>query len=384
MKPDLRVLADAVAAGPGGSAATVTGPELSVVVPTLNEVDNIVILYDALCRALVGINWEMILVDDDSRDGTVAVAHILAARDRRVRCLRRIGRRGLAGAVIEGVLSSSAFAVAVIDADMQHDEHLLPRMLSELRSGADLTIGSRHVDGGQASGGFSQLRSIASAAATQVARGVLGVHVLDPMSGFFAIRRNTAEAIAPRLSTQGFKVLLDLIVSAEQPLKIVELPYVFRHRRHGRSKLDSSVVWDFAGLLLAKASGDRISARFLAFGLVGLSGLAVHLTVLNALLSGAMMRFDAAQILAAFAAMTWNFTANNAFTYRDLRLTGLDWVRGLLTFYVVCSIGAVANVGVASWVYGNDPNWWVAGAAGALMGAVFNYAVTASVTWRHL
>lgn len=377
-----RVFATAATCAPDEMAAPVAGPELSVVVPTLNEADNIVILYDALCRALVGINWEMILVDDDSRDDTVAVARTLAARDRRVRCLRRIGRRGLAGAVVEGMLSSSAFAVAVIDADMQHDEQLLPQMLSELRSGADLAIGSRHVDGGQAIGGFSQLRSMASTAATQVARGVLGVHVLDPMSGFFAIRRGTAEVIAPRLSTQGFKVLLDVIVSADHPLKIVELPYVFRLRQRGRSKLDSSVVWDFAGLLLAKASGDRISARFLAFGLVGLSGLAVHLVVLNVLMSGAMLRFDAAQILAAFSAMTWNFAANNAFTYRDLRLSGLDWVRGLLTFYAVCSIGALANVGVASWVYGNDANWWVAGAAGALMGAVFNYAVTASVTWR--
>ena len=382
MNPHPRVFAAAVADGPGDSAATVAGPELSVVVPTLNEVDNIVILYDALCRALVGINWEMILVDDDSRDDTVAVARMLAARDRRVRCLRRIGRRGLSGAVVEGMLSSSAFAVAVIDADMQHDEQLLPQMLRELRSGADLAIGSRHVDGGKASGGFSQWRRIASNAATQLARGLLRVQVLDPMSGFFAIRRDAAEAIAPRLSVQGFKVLLDFIVSADTPLKIVELPYAFRLRRRGQSKLDSSVVWDFAGLLLAKASGDRISARFLAFGLVGFSGLAVHLTVLNALLSGAMMRFDVAQILAAFAAMTWNFAANNAFTYRDLRLTGLDWVRGLLTFYAVCSIGAFANVGVASWVYGNDPNWWVAGATGALMGAVFNYAVTASVTWR--
>ena len=108
----------------------------------------------------------------------------------------------------------------------------------------------------------------------------------------------------------------------------------------------------------------------------------MHLVLLNVLMSGAMLRFDAAQILAAFSAMTWNFAANNAFTYRDLRLSGLDWVRGLLTFYAVCSIGALANVGVASWVYGNDANWWVAGAAGALMGAVFNYAVTASVTWR--
>jgi dolichol-phosphate mannosyltransferase len=351
-------------------------------VPTLNEAQNIRSLYEAICAALIGFDWEMIVVDDDSRDGTVEIARQLAAQDHRVRCLRRIGRRGLAGAVVEGILSSSAFAVAVIDADLQHDERLLPRMLMELRGGADLAIGSRHAEGGSMSEGFSRWRRAVSASATDAARRILRVRVSDPMSGFFAIRRNTAEAIVPRLSSQGFKVLLDLLVSAHVPMKVVELPYTFRPRHRGESKLDSAVALDFLGLLVAKASGDRLSARFLAFGLVGLTGLVVHLAALNGLLAGAGLSFDAAQVLAAVVAMTWNFTVNNSFTYRDRRLTGTNWLRGLLSFYAVCSIGAIANVGVASWVYGNDPIWWLAGAAGALMGAVFNYAVTASVTWR--
>jgi dolichol-phosphate mannosyltransferase len=358
------------------------GAELSIIVPTLNEAQNIRSLYEAICAALIGFDWEMIVVDDDSRDGTVEIARQLAAQDHRVRCLRRIGRRGLAGAVVEGILSSSAFAVAVIDADLQHDERLLPRMLMELRGGADLAIGSRHAEGGSMSEGLSRLRRSVSDSATDAARRILRVRVSDPMSGFFAIRRNTAEAIVPRLSSQGFKVLLDLLVSAHVPLKVVELPYTFRPRHRGESKLDSAVALDFLGLLVAKASGDRLSARFLAFGLVGLTGLVVYLAALNGLLAGAGLSFDAAQVLAAVVAMTWNFTVNNSFTYRDRRLTGTNWLRGLLSFYAVCSIGAIANVGVASWVYGNDPIWWLAGAAGALMGAVFNYAVTASVTWR--
>lgn len=362
--------------------APVRGPELSVVVPTLNEAGNIGLLYEALCRSLSGVEWEMIVVDDDSRDETVAITRALATRDRRVRCIRRIGRRGLSGAVTEGILSSSATAVAVIDADMQHDERLLSAMLTELNSGAELVIGSRHVAGGDAAGGFTRLRRFASDVATRAARVVLRIQVSDPMSGFFMLKRDLAEQIVPRLSTQGFKVLLDLIVSSPQPLKIVELPYTFRPRRHGLSKLDGSVVWDFAGLLIAKASGDWISTRFLAFGLVGLSGLAVHLMALRVFISGAGLSFDTAQFLAAYTAMLWNFSANNVFTYRDRRLTGGKWIRGLLSFCAVCSFGAIANVGVASWVYDNDPNWWIAGAAGAIMGAVFNYAVTASVTWR--
>jgi dolichol-phosphate mannosyltransferase len=370
------------AAGPHPANPCRPGAELSIIVPTLNESENIQVLYEAICQCLTGVDWEMIVVDDDSSDATVPIARELAARDHRVRCLRRIGRRGLSGAVIEGILSSSAFAIAVIDADLQHDERLLPRMLAELRGGADIAIGSRHVNGGSALQGFSRWRRFASESATSAARHFLGVQVTDPMSGFFAVRRTTAEAIVPRLSTQGFKVLLDLIVSAGEPLKIVELPYEFRPRHRGQSKLDSGVALDFFGLIVAKASGDRISARFLAFGLVGLTGLGVHLAALNAFLTNSNLSFDLAQVLAAVVAMTWNFSINNSFTYRDRRLSGVAWLWGLMTFYAVCGIGAIANVGVASWVYGNEPSWWLAGAAGAIMGAVFNYAVTASVTWR--
>jgi dolichol-phosphate mannosyltransferase len=357
------------------------GPELSVIVPTLNEAGNIALLYEALKKALEGIDWEMIIVDDDSRDGTVTISRALAARDRRVRCLRRLNRRGLSGAVVEGILSSSAFAVAVIDADLQHDERLLPHMLRELKNGADLVVGSRHAAGGQVSGGFSWFRERASDAATWAAKQLTPVAVSDPMSGFFAVRRTAAEEVAPRLSNQGFKILLDLILSS-RTMRFVELGYTFRPRRHGASKLDSQVIWDFAGLLVAKATGDRISIRFLAFCLVGLSGLAVHLAALNALLNAFNLPFEAAQAVAAGIAMVWNFAANNVFTYRDRRLVGLNWLWGLLSFCAVCSIGAVANVGVASWLHGNQSDWWVAGAAGALMGAVFNFAVTSTVTWR--
>jgi dolichol-phosphate mannosyltransferase len=358
------------------------GAELSIVVPTLNEAENILIVYEAIRDSLRGVDWEMIVVDDDSSDRTVPIARELAARDHRVRCLRRIGRRGLSGAVVEGILSSSAFAVAIIDADLQHDERILVRMLAELRGGADIAIGSRHTNGGTSSEGFSRWREFISNFAARAAQRILCVRVSDPMSGFFAFRRATIEPILPMLSTQGFKVLLDILVSAREPLKVVELPYEFRPRHRGQSKLDSGVALDFCGLLVAKASGDRLSPRFLAFGLVGLTGLGVHLAALNILLTNSRVLFDTAQLLASVVAMTWNFAINNSVTYRDRRLTGMAWILGLLTFYSVCGIGAVANVGVASWVYGKEPIWWLAGAAGAVMGAVFNYAVTASVTWR--
>jgi dolichol-phosphate mannosyltransferase len=356
-------------------------PELSIVIPTFNEAENVALVVTRVAEALAGTGWEIIFVDDNSPDGTASAARELAHTDARVRCLRRIGRRGLAGACIEGMLASSAAAVAVMDADLQHDETLLPRMLASLEQGADLVVGTRFAAGGTALGGLSRLRHWGSQLATAAARRILGVHLSDPMSGFFMMRRELFEAMAPRLSTQGFKVLLDIVASSRQPLRIVELPFEFRPRRHGQSKLDSLIVLEYLGLLLAKLSRDWLSLRFVLFALVGASGLFVHLFALRQGLALGL-DFDWAQTLAAYAAMTSNFVLNNQLTYRDRRLRGLAALKGLLIFCAICSVGTVANVGVANWVYGSRPSWWLAGTAGAIMGGVFNYAASSMLTWR--
>jgi dolichol-phosphate mannosyltransferase len=357
-------------------------PDLSVIVPTFNETQNISLLVSRLAMALQDVRWEVIFVDDDSPDGTARTARRLAAADSRVRCIRRVGRRGLAGACIEGILASSAFAVAVVDADLQHDETLLPRMLASLEQGTDLVIGTRFAAGGTASDGLTGIRALGSRLANGAARALLGVRLSDPMSGFFMLRRELFEAAATRLSGQGFKVLLDFVATSGSTLKIAELPYRFRPRLHGESKLDSLVAVEYLGLLLAKLSGDRLSIRFVLFALVGASGLVVHLAALRTLLDMSHIGFDWAQMLAAYVAMTWNFALNNQLTYRDRRLGGWRALKGLVSFYAVCSMGAIANIGVASWIYGNEPIWWLAGTAGALMGAVFNYAASSIFTWR--
>lgn len=357
------------------------GPELSIVVPTFNEAENIPLVVMRIAEALAGVRWEVIFVDDNSPDGTVDAARKIAQSDPRVRCLRRIARRGLAGACIEGMLASSASAVAVMDADLQHDETLLPRMLESIQQGADIVVGTRFAAGGAAQGGLSRVRHWGSRLATQCAKRFLGVQLSDPMSGFFMMRRELFDAIAPGLSTHGFKVLLDIVASSKQPLRVVELPFTFRARRHGQSKLDSLVVFEYLGLLLAKLSGDWLSIRFVLFSLVGSTGLLVHLWALQQGLALGFA-FDWAQTFAAYAAMTSNFVLNNQLTYRDRRLRGLSALKGLITFYAVCSVGTIANVGVANWVYGSRPSWWLAGTAGALMGVVFNYAASSVLTWR--
>jgi dolichol-phosphate mannosyltransferase len=356
--------------------------QLSVVVPTFNERDNVTKLFHKLEATLAGVAWEVIFVDDNSPDGTWDVLRGLARQDSRVRCIRRIGRRGLSGACIEGILASSAPYAAVMDADLQHDETQLPKMLALLQSGqAEVVIGSRYVEGGSADS-FNKQRAGASALATEVAKRVLRVSVADPMSGFFMIRRDRFEQLAPQLSTQGFKILLDIVATARGELRTVEVPYRFGSRLHGESKLDSMVALDFLGLVLAKLTHDVVSLRFLLFAMVGSIGLFVHLGTLFIALELFDMPFPEAQASGAFVAMTSNFILNNFLTYRDQRLKGFAILGGLLAFYLVCSVGLFANVGVAFSVYDQEPIWWLAGAAGALMGVVWNYAMSGLFVWR--
>ncbi|MCP3445342.1 MULTISPECIES: glycosyltransferase family 2 protein [unclassified Bradyrhizobium] len=371
---------EAIRPGVGGQAQE--GPELSVIVPTFNERDNVTVLYRRLEATLVNVAWEVVFVDDNSPDGTSDVVRALAQQDSRVRCIRRIGRRGLSGACIEGILASSAPFAAVIDADLQHDETQLPKMLLLLASDqADLVVGSRYIEGYK-SEGFNKQRAGASALATEVAKKMLRVEIADPMSGFFMVRRDRFEQLAPKLSVHGFKILLDLVASAQGNLRAVEIPYTFGARQHGESKLDSMVALDFIGLVLAKLTNDIVSLRFILFAMVGGIGLVVHLTTLFIGLQLFKAPFAEAQAAGAIIAMTTNFIMNNFLTYRDQRLKGFAILRGLIMFYIVCSVGLLANVGVAFSVYDQEPIWWLAGLAGALMGVVWNYAMSGLFVWR--
>jgi dolichol-phosphate mannosyltransferase len=374
---------DATLPGPPVKGAQAAGlPQLSVIVPTFNERDNVTTLFRRLQAALAGLAFEVVFVDDNSPDGTWQVVRALAREDGRVRCIRRIGRRGLSGACIEGILASSAPYAAVIDADLQHDETRLPKMLELLQAGEfDLVVGSRYIEGGSADS-FNRQRAGFSALATNVAKRVLRVKIADPMSGFFMIRRENFEKLAPKLSTQGFKILLDIVATSRGHLRASEIPYTFGSRLHGESKLDSMVALDFLGLVLAKLTRDIITLRFLLFALVGSIGLVVHFMALYAALEIFDLPFPESQACGALCAMTSNFILNNFLTYRDQRLKGIAILRGLILFYLVCSVGLLANVGVAFSVYDQEPIWWLAGAAGALMGVVWNYAMSGLFVWR--
>lgn len=358
-------------------------PQLSIILPAFNEAGNIPLIVEKIDAAMGDIPYEVIVVDDDSPDGTADVTRRVAAERPNVRCVQRIGRRGLSGACIEGMMAASAPVVAVMDADMQHDETRLPVMLAEIGKGADLVIGSRYVDGGNASSGFQKkTRARGSELATALANRITGAYTTDPMSGFFMMRRELADRAARVISRDGFKILFDIVSRFGPDIRIAEVPFQFRERIEGESKLGFLVTVQFLGLLVSRYTGGFIPVKFLLYGLVGFSGLFVHMATLLFLNGVIGMGFAAAQLTATFAAMTTNFAFNNEVTYAHRKLKGRKFVTGLLTFYAVCGIGALANVSISIRLF--EWNWSsvVAGFAGALMSAVFNYAVTKLVTWR--
>jgi dolichol-phosphate mannosyltransferase len=358
------------------------GVDLSVIVPAFNERENVAALVGLLDKSLSGRAWEVIFVDDDSPDGTADRVREIGRTDHRVRCIQRIGRRGLSSACIEGLLASSAPYQAVMDADLQHDETLLPAMLDTLERGeADIVIGSRYVEGGGL-GDWHQSRARISRFATWISRLVLHAELSDPMSGFFMLRREAFAGRVRSLSGIGFKILLDLFASSKEPLRFRELPYEFRNRVAGESKLDSQAAWQYLMLVLDKLVGGIVPVRFVAFALVGGLGVGVHFAVLATLYKGIGVDFTTAQASATLVAMTSNFALNNILTYRDMRLRGWRWLRGWFTFTLACGVGAIANVGVAAYLFKSHTIWVIAALAGILVGVVWNYAVTALYTWK--
>lgn len=366
---------------PEDSGVAALQAELTIVIPTMNERENIAPLVERLDRVLQGIAWEVVFVDDDSPDGTADTVRAVAQHDRRVRVIQRIGRRGLSSAFVEGALCSSAPYIAIMDGDLQHDETLLTTMLARLKADdLDLVIGSRYVPGGSTEG-WAQHRLMISQTAVRLAQAIFKVELQDPMSGFFMLRRDAFDGAVRRLSQSGFKILFDLVASSPQPLKFEEIPYRFGSRQYGTSKFDSSTAWQFGVLILDKLVGCYLPVRFVLFALIGSTGVIVHMAALYTLLRSSFS-FELAQTGAVVLAMTSNFLLNNLITYRDQRLRGLAFFRGLLSFYAVCSVGAVANIGVARLLYADQSAWWAAGLAGAVIGLVWNYTASRLFTWR--
>jgi dolichol-phosphate mannosyltransferase len=356
--------------------------DLCVVIPTLNERRNIGVLLDRLHTLLEGIRYEVVVVDDDSGDGTANEVRRLSRAHPDVHVLHRIGRRGLASACIEGMLATSATYIAVMDADLQHDESVLPQMYRRISTEPlDLVVGSRNTEGGSM-GEFGTWRVRLSRLGRKLSGVERHAHLTDPMSGFFIVRRTFIDRIAHRLTGVGFKILLDIVLSAEDDIRIAEVPYHFRLRQHGQSKLDVMVGLEYIELLLDKLIGNWVSVRFALFSIVGAVGVAFHLLLLWILMNSTGMRFLHAQTFATGVVMISNYILNNSLTYRDRRRSGAAFWTGLIKFGIACSLGMVANLAISNEAFRRGFPWPVAGVIGLVFSAVWNFGVTSMTIWR--
>jgi dolichol-phosphate mannosyltransferase len=362
------------------------GVEFAVVLPTYNERENIgevVSRLETALEALDGrVSWEIVFVDDDSPDGTAEVIREYARRDPRIRLVHRVGRRGLSSACIEGIMATTANFIAVMDADLQHDETILPQMLERLREESlDVVVGTRNALGGSM-GQFSKKRVLLSRIGNAISQAVCRCAPSDPMSGFFMVRRSFFLEVVSQLQGNGFKILVDMLSSSERPVRFGEVGYCFRKRAYGESKLDVNTAVEYLFLILNKAMGGVVPVRFAMFALVGATGMLAHLGCLAVLLFGLHVKFLTAQAVATFVAMTENFFLNNLITYRDRKLRGLRLVSGLLSFWVACSFGAWANVVFARALLNEGARWYLAGLAGIILSSVWNYSINNLFTWQ--
>jgi dolichol-phosphate mannosyltransferase len=388
------IIAATAAATPVANAGDRGALQLAIVLPTYNERANLRPLVAKLDAAMGHISWEAIYVDDNSPDGTADEVRAIAQSDPRIRVIQRIGRRGLASAAIEGMLATSAPYVAVMDADLQHDPALLPQMLGALISGDyDLAYASRFAEGASTEAWNRPDRVKASGFANAIARKVTGVELSDPMSGYFMLPAATLRADAHRLSGVGFKILLDILATVDQPLRVKEFPLNFAARTEGESKLDRTVVFEFLVGLYDKWLGRIIPTRFALFGTIGGAGVVVHMAVLASVLRilgekfafnnwSAQTEFVIGQTAAAVVAMTFNFVLNNELTYADKRLRGfLSLARGWAKFAMTCSVGLLANVGVGAVLLRMGFHAYPAAIIGIVVGSVWNFALSSKFVW---
>ena len=365
--------------------------QLAIILPTYNERGNLRSMIERLDQALRGIAWEAIVVDDNSPDGTSDEARAINLEDPRVRVIHRINRRGLASAAIEGMLSTAAPVVAVMDADHQHDPALLPQMLTAVNSGEyELAYASRFCDGASTEAWGRPDRVRASGVANKLARKLTGVELSDPMSGYFMLRTEILRADAHRLSGVGFKILLDILATVDTALRVKEFPMDFAARAEGESKLDRTVVFEFLVGLYDRWLGRIIPTRFALFGTIGALGVIIHMAVLAAFLNmfggglqdGVFTVFEAGQTIAAVVAMTFNFVLNNSLTYADKRLTGfVPLLRGWCKFALTCSVGLLTNVGVAAVLVRFGFHEYPAAITGIIVGSVWNFALSSKFVW---
>lgn len=365
------------------------GLELSIVIPTFNESENIVVLLDRLVEVLAPLNFEVIVVDDDSPDLTWKFVESYAANNERVRVIRRMDAKGLSSAVTTGMLQANGACIAVMDADLQHDETILPQMARKvLEEGFDVAVGSREAPGGSY-GEWSISRKLTSYGAKWLAKLAVGSVAKDPMSGFFAISRdwylNTVDLVNP----SGFKILLEFLVRGDKP-NVVEIGYGFRQRERGETKLNSTVMLEYLLALVDLRFGWLIPNQFVKFAAVGITGSLVNFSGF-AFAQAIGISIPLAVVIGVELAIVWTYFCNNYFTFTPMTFRGRDLLKGFIIYQLVACYGLVVQLSVVEMLLGRYPalaggllTLYLTYMVGVLFAAFGNFMLHTHYTWNRI
>jgi dolichol-phosphate mannosyltransferase len=357
-----------------------------IVLPSFNERGSIEHVIGQLLVLRQFFSLEVLVVDDDSPDGTAELVRQLARQEPCLKLIRRVGRSGLASAIKEGLLNATGDVALVMDSDGQHEPAAVQRAVTTLLEGKwDLVVGSRFHPEAEIQG-LSNRRELGSSWANASARLSLpGVYadLSDYMSGFFALQLDPILPLLRAVDVNGFKFLYELLAVSRGRLRVMDIPLNFQPRSHGSSKLDLAIFWDFLISVLHNLSFRLLPRRAISFGLVGTSGVFVQLAVNQALMVIGRVNFEQALPIAVITAASSNYMINNALTFRFQRLKGLALFKGLLKFLIVASLPVLANVGVASAFHRFiSTDLITAQLAGILVVFIWNYAASSRFVWN--
>ena len=360
---------------------------ISIIIPTFNEAKNIRSLINNLANLLNNLDYEIIVVDDDSPDGTANEVNKLMEQNKNIYLISRVGRYGLSSAIKEGLIFGKGEYLIVLDGDGQHDANCILDLIKKIKeTNSDMVIASRFLDSSEIKG-LSEKRSFGSKLANIAARISLSSNysnLTDYLSGCFCLKRKNTELFIRKIEINGFKFLYEILALSKGRLSIVEVPLLFKERNHGKSKLDLAIVWDFFISILHNISYRILPRRAISFGLVGISGVFVQLLITLLLINIFLIEFKSALPFSVVCAATSNFLINNQLTFRNNRLRNLALLKGLLKFLLVASLPVIANVGIATAFYQYiSSDTLIAQIAGIAIVYAWNYLASSLFVWNN-
>ena len=359
---------------------------LSVVLPTFNERNNIISIINQLLELPIPYEIELIIVDDNSSDGTAKVVRDYSQKERRIRLINRFGRSGLSSALKEGCLCASGDQIIIMDSDGQHQVDTINKAINKLNSiNTDIVIASRFLEE-SVQEGLTKRREKGSNIANKFARLSLSkkyAHLTDYMSGFIAFKRNNCINTIKKIDVNGFKFLYELLAISKGRLNVLEIPLKFKERKIGTSKLDSAIIWDFVISLLHTFTRRIIPRRAISFAIVGTTGVFVQMFCIYFIIWITNFEFQKVLPFGVIMAASSNYTINNLLTFRENKLKGLKFVGGLFKFLLVSSLPILANIGVTNLFFDKfSSNSFFSQLIGIIVVFIWNYAASSKFVWN--